>query len=220
MKILLFALILSLVFIPVLQSELIPNADGIKSKGNPLTETNSKKVCGLELCSVVGLKAPIPPKGQIITPENDDPENLDSSVQLLFVQTANSGTFIQKDGRNILTLVEISPTTVWFSDRPHRITGHEATDLFIAKWAEGENSFEENPPNAAIDILDGTENSDVIIVELYNPVYSPESETLQYDVIILEEATQGLTHYSKDMDSTIPDIFSKVALFIDDAPYL
>ncbi len=213
MKLIVLTLILSLVFVGALQSEL-PTADAIKSKGTPLNETHSKKVCGLELCSAT--KSPSFPTGQIITPENDDPED-PNAPELLFVQTASSGTFIQKDGRNILTLVEISPTTVWFADRPHRITGQEGTDLFAAKWAEGKNSFAINPPNAALDILDGTENSDVIIVELSNPVYSPESETLQYDVIILEEATEGLTHYSKNADATIPTIFAQAALFIDDA---
>jgi len=160
------------------------------------------------------------PQGQIVKPESDDPEaaeDPDNPIELLFVQTANSGTFVQKDGRNILTLVEVSPTTIWFSDRPHRITGHEATDLFVAKWAEGRNNFADNPPNAALDILDASESSDVIIVELSNPVYSPESETLQYDVIILDEAIEGLTHYTKDADAAIPQTFSKAALFIDDA---
>jgi len=141
----------------------------------------------------------------------------DESTELLFVQTANSGTFIQKDGRNILTLYEASPSTVWFSDRPDRITGSEATDLFVAKWDEGKNSFAIDPPNAALDILDGTLDADVFIMELTNPVYSPDHEVLQYDVIILEDAPKGLSHYSNDMDATIPSTFSNAALFIDNA---
>ncbi|MBT8251506.1 MAG: MBL fold metallo-hydrolase, partial [Nitrosopumilus sp.] len=46
-------LILSLGIMPSLQSEIIPNADAIKSKGNSMTETNSKKVCGDRLCSEI-----------------------------------------------------------------------------------------------------------------------------------------------------------------------
>ena len=46
-------LILSIGIIPALQSEIIPNADAIKSKGNSMTETNSKKVCGDRLCSEI-----------------------------------------------------------------------------------------------------------------------------------------------------------------------
>lgn len=44
-------LILSLGITPVLQSDIIPHAEATKSKGNSLTETNSKKVCGDRLCS-------------------------------------------------------------------------------------------------------------------------------------------------------------------------
>ena len=46
-------LILSMGIISVLQVELIPEADALKSKGNSLTETGSNKVCGDRLCSEV-----------------------------------------------------------------------------------------------------------------------------------------------------------------------
>ena len=49
--IVLIPLILSLGISPALQSEIIPNAKALKSQGNSLTETNSKKVCGDRLCS-------------------------------------------------------------------------------------------------------------------------------------------------------------------------
>lgn len=205
-------LLITIISVPAIFAEV--------AKGTPLHETNSDKVCGVELCSVAHMAKPEMPEGIIITPENDDPDAVyyfsDEPVELLFVQTANAGTFLQKDGRNILTL-EVSPTTVWFSDRPHRITGFMQTDVFVAMWAEGTNSFAENPPNAALDILDGTEDADVFVIELHNPVYTPESETVQYDVILLEEATEGLTHYSKSTDAIIPSQFSHAALFIDDS---
>lgn len=54
MKLLTFVfipLILSIGILPALQSDFIPNVDALKSKGNSLTETNSKKVCGDRLCS-------------------------------------------------------------------------------------------------------------------------------------------------------------------------
>jgi predicted transcriptional regulator len=191
----------------------VQDVEALKSEGTPLLATNSQKICGVQLCSTIGMNKPQPPQGQIIKPESDDPEQ--EGLSLLFIQTANSGTFIQKDGRNILTLVEISETTVWFSDRPHRATGYELTELFVAKWAEGEDSFEVDPPNAALEILDNTGDSDVIIIELTNPVYSSESEMIQFDVIILEEASDGLSHYSKNLDATIPSTFGKSALFID-----
>jgi len=54
MKLLLFALILlilSMGVTPALSFDFIPESNAAKSKGNSLTETNSKKVCGDRLCS-------------------------------------------------------------------------------------------------------------------------------------------------------------------------
>lgn len=44
-----------------------------------------------------------------------------------------------KDG--VLTLQEISPVTLFFSDRPKRIVGHVRNDVFLQKWTEGKNSL-------------------------------------------------------------------------------
>lgn len=43
---------------PVLQADFIQEADAIKSQGNSLTETNSKKVCGDKLCSELNNNIP------------------------------------------------------------------------------------------------------------------------------------------------------------------
>jgi len=47
----LIPLILSIGITPALSFDFIPEADALKSKGNSLTETGSKKVCGDRLCS-------------------------------------------------------------------------------------------------------------------------------------------------------------------------
>ena len=49
----LIPLILSIGIISVTSFDFIPNADAAKAKGNSLTETNSKKVCGDRLCSEI-----------------------------------------------------------------------------------------------------------------------------------------------------------------------
>ena len=190
---------------------LITEADALKAKINYKQITNSKKVCGDELCSTG--QTPIAPKGVTILPDSASNENPDA--QMLFVQTAPSGTFEIKDGRQILTLNDISPTTIYFSDRPDRITGFLETELFFALWGEGENSFASNPPNAALELLDANDQSNIFILELTNPMFSPESEILQYDVIILEDTSDGLTQYDKRNDSTIPATFEHSVLFID-----
>ena len=47
--------------------------------------------------------------------------------EFLFVQTAKDIAY--KDG--VLTLQDVSPVTVFFSDRPQRIVGHVRNDLFL-----------------------------------------------------------------------------------------
>jgi hypothetical protein len=68
----------------------------------------------------------------------------------MFVQTARDIAY--KDG--VLTLQDVSPVTVFFSDRPQRIVGHVRNDLFLKKWPEGSNSFKSDPPNAVLSVFD------------------------------------------------------------------
>ena len=49
--------------------------------------------------------------------------------EFLFVQTAKDIAY--KDG--VLILQDVSPVTVFFSDRPKRIVGHVRNDLFLKK---------------------------------------------------------------------------------------
>ncbi len=118
------------------------------------------------------------------------------SAEFLFVQTADHVTF--KD--NTLTLHGSSPTTLFFSDRPERITGHQGTGIFVENWSDGNNSFASDPPNAALVIL-GDEDTEVaeIVVELKNPKLVNDS--LSYGVTVL--------------DGNMPSSGGVSALFID-----
>ena len=69
--------------------------------------------------------------------------------QSMFVQTARA---ITSDGTR-MTLKDVTPSTLYFSDRPKRIVGHMSTVDFVDLWAEGDNSFEEDPPNAVLAFL-------------------------------------------------------------------
>ena len=70
--------------------------------------------------------------------------------EVLFAQSANGVAF--KDG--VLTLKDVSPTTVFFTDRPEREAGHVRNDRFLSSWTEGKNSFKANPPNASLSFFD------------------------------------------------------------------
>ena len=71
------------------------------------------------------------------------------ACDMLFVQDAKSMIF---DG-NLLTLKEANPNIIFFCDRPVRTAGHMTRDVFMKLVSEGENSFADNPPNAAVSIV-------------------------------------------------------------------
>ena len=68
----------------------------------------------------------------------------------MFVQTAAG---MDSDG-GTLTLRGITPSTLYFSDRPQRVVGHMTTADFVDLWAIGDNSFESDPPNAVLAFLE------------------------------------------------------------------
>ena len=68
----------------------------------------------------------------------------EKKVQYLFVQSAHSVTF----SGDTMTLHGVSPTTLFFSDRPERIAGHGSTEEYVKNWSKGDDSFAADPPNA------------------------------------------------------------------------
>ena len=58
-------------------------------------------------------------------------------IEALFVQTAAAMT---SDGASI-TLLGLSPSTLYFADRPQREVGHMSSRQFVEIWGEGDNSF-------------------------------------------------------------------------------
>jgi hypothetical protein len=118
-----------------------------------------------------------------------------SPVPSLFVLNADGATL--KDGKLILT--GVSPNSIVFSDRPFRSAGHVETGQFIATWAEGEDSFGIDPPNATISLVDGTTVADAVVT-----ISAPalDGDTLTFDATVLEGSLDGAT--------------GMAALFIDD----
>ena len=73
-----------------------------------------------------------------------DPQIIEerAAEQSMFVQTAQAAV---SDGTT-LTLKGVTPSTLYFSDRPQRVVGHMTTADFVELWDAGENSFEERSP--------------------------------------------------------------------------
>jgi non-ribosomal peptide synthetase component E (peptide arylation enzyme) len=103
------------------------------------------------------------------------------NIDYLLVQTSKELTFDKAANR--LTLVGVSPVTLFFSDRPERIAGNMKTADFAPFWSKGRDSFEKDPPNADVSVLDGSHMRQIVVV-LKDPVL--EGDALHYTVRTLE----------------------------------
>jgi hypothetical protein len=101
-------------------------------------------------------------------------------VEYMFAQTS-TGVTVNLDGR--ITLVGVSATTLFFSDRPYRLTGHVPTEEFVAQWGQGDDSFAEDPPNALLSLFEQDTVNDVVVI-LSDPELSDGN--LSYAVEVTE----------------------------------
>ena len=108
--IVLIPLILSIGIIPSLQHDIMPNADAIKSKGNSLTETNSKKVCGDRLCSNISANPSISSSMEIMPQKELFSSTFDYTI---------SGPEI--DAEKGYTVIEIGDGLYWVTDGIYQI---------------------------------------------------------------------------------------------------
>ena len=106
-------------------------------------------------------------------------------VPVLFVQNAEAVIF----GKGTLTLENVSPMTVFFSDRPVRIAGHfDTKEEFVPLWDEGKDSFLKDSPNATVSIYEkGKEQLTDVVVKLSRPRL--KGENLTYDITVIEGKT-------------------------------
>ncbi len=137
-----------------------------------------------------------------------------TGANFLFIQGAQSGPVSEVNATTYtLELNDVSDKTILFSDRPDRIVSSENTTDFIGHWSLGPNNFAVDPPNAVLivdDEIEGEERQDYAIIELFNPQYDPEANTLKYD-ITAENAT---TTTSSSIN--LPGEFGQSTLVIDD----
>jgi len=120
----------------------------------------------------------------------------EKTADFLFVQSAKSMSF--DPAANKLTLKNVSPVTVFFTDRPERIAGNINTTRFIPFWSDGKDSFKSDPPNADISIIEGKTLKQTV-VELQDPVL--DGDNLSYTVKVIK--------------GDMPAEGTEVAVFID-----
>ena len=122
-------------------------------------------------------------------------QDLDS-IEALFVQSAHGVT----TSNGSVTFHGIAHQTLFFADRPQRVVGHLTSKKFVDEWGDGEDSFEQDPPNAVLSFL---ENGDEVPEEVTMTISNPqiEGDTLTYKVNVL--------------DGTLPAKAGPCSLFID-----
>jgi hypothetical protein len=110
------------------------------------------------------------------------------SEEAMFVQTAQG--IASNDGT--LTLRGITPSTLYFSDRPQRVVGHMTTADFVDLWGAGENSFQSDPPNAVLSFLEpGAEVPEDAVIVIQEPRFSDGD--LSYSIEVLDGAVPAQT---------------------------
>ena len=116
-------------------------------------------------------------------------------MEALFVQTATSMT----SDRGTITLHGVSPSTLYFADRPQREVGHMLSGQFVANWAAGDNSFADNPPNAVLSFAEpGDRLPEDAVVVIQDPRL--DGDALSYSIKVL--------------DGTVPAATGPCALFL------
>jgi hypothetical protein len=121
-------------------------------------------------------------------------------VELLFVQNSR-GVAIDKD-KGTLTLKGVSPTTLWFTDRPVRMAGHFNMKEYLATWEEGKDNFTADPPNGTLSVFEAGQDELLdVVVKLQNP--RVQGDDLIYDITLI------------DKEGPLPKKGGPASLFID-----
>jgi hypothetical protein len=141
--------------------------------------------------------------------------------EFLFVQTFAEGTWTPKpdvDGVYDLTLTGHAAQTVYFSDRPDRIVGTVPTREFLDRAG----FTPDDPPNAAVVVQAPEGGEDVLVVELFDPVYTQGfgedggvSLTYAARVLAGEPGERLSSLAARQGDGQLPESFGSASLFID-----
>ena len=122
------------------------------------------------------------------------------------IQHAKSGSISEINATtSTLELNDVSDKTILFSDRPDRIVMSISTSNFIGNWSTGVDNLAIDPPNAVLVVDDKDKQQDVVIIELFNPIYDLEKNELTYEI------SQNST-----MSIDLPEEFGQSTLVIDE----
>ncbi len=134
-----------------------------------------------------------------------------TGATFLYIQGAQSGSLSEINATtSALQLGNVSDRTILFADRPNSIVASVDTADFIGNWSTGPDSFAVDPPNVALVVDDDAaeQRQDLAVIELFNPVYDSQANTLKYDIVAENGTSIG----------GLPTEFGPSTLVIDDDP--
>lgn len=136
----------------------------------------------------------------------------------LFVQSFQSGSIAPAatggTATHTVTLEQGLGQTIYFADRPSREVGVGPTPAFLA----GLGFMDDNPPNAALLVETAPGETEIAVVELYNPTYDEASHTATYDIAVLADWRNDIEMGFQEEPTGLADLsasFGASHLFID-----
>ena len=153
--------------------------------------------------------------------------NEDQNPSWLFSHTASAGSLVQKsDGTYTLTLTDIDPHVMAFTDRPARDSLILPATQLIEQWPA---LFADSPPNAVLVEHNPSGNTDSVVLTLTNPRLttpasatstSADTATLTFDAtLITTEHPANLKRLTRGIHKTPTATFANASLFIDDVQF-
>jgi len=141
--------------------------------------------------------------------QNTMNSNENNELKFIAIQNAHSGSVSEINSTSyLLQLDDLSDKIILISDRPHRVVQAQSIDDFIGNWSSGSDSFQADPPNAALVILAGGKE-DVLEVELLNSHYDRDENRLSYNFTFLNKTSSS---------SDLPSNLEQPVLIIDSFP--
>jgi hypothetical protein len=124
----------------------------------------------------------------------------EAKPMLMFVQLLE-GLKVDEAAK-IIRLVNVSPHTLYFADRPERIAGHIKMAAYLEEWTSkaGKDNFGNDPPNATLPVYEpGHPDNTVAVIEITEPKVEGRDLTYGYKLI----------------EGKMPSTVEETSLFID-----
>ncbi|WP_193548182.1 hypothetical protein [Aestuariivirga litoralis] len=108
----------------------------------------------------------------------------DAKPMLMFVQLASSVKV--DEAAKTVRLINVTPHTLYFADRPERLAGHIKMAAYLEEWTSkaGKDNFAADPPNAALSVYEaGQSNNTLAIIEILDPRMDGQDLVYSYKLV-------------------------------------